>query len=290
MDYQHAVVIGSSIGGLLAARALADFFTQVTLLERDLLPSEPENRRGVPQGRHAHGLLPTGLNALEGFFPGRRPFERAGKASHQHIINDVSVNRLFQSCWLPQATQAVDFDPILFPQETPPQDPNVKHIIALDAGYTEVVVRPRFPSATVAFFQFGALLFKKEDLLTLDRQAFIDPADMAKLKEVERLKLAIPTRQIYRRELGTLTHTIRWAIYDFCRKTLDGVSLLNTLAWFVFRRFKSSRTTEDKTFYLGTGPYGGEVRRHEDQFGADYTVPGQANLSHRHPSTPRKDR
>jgi hypothetical protein len=70
MDYQHAVVIGSSVGGLLAARALVDFFSQVTLLERDLLPSEPENRRGVPQGRHAHGLLPTGLNALEGFFPG----------------------------------------------------------------------------------------------------------------------------------------------------------------------------------------------------------------------------
>lgn len=72
MDYQHAIVIGSSIGGLLAARALADFFTQVTLLERDLLPREPENRRGVPQGRHAHGLLPTGLSALEGFFPGLR--------------------------------------------------------------------------------------------------------------------------------------------------------------------------------------------------------------------------
>jgi len=72
MDYRHAVVIGSSIGGLLAARALADFFTKVTLLERDLLPTEPENRKGVPQGRHAHGLLPTGLSLLEGFFPGLR--------------------------------------------------------------------------------------------------------------------------------------------------------------------------------------------------------------------------
>jgi len=71
MDYQHAIVIGSSIGGLLAARALADF-TQVTLLERDLLPTESENRRGVPQGRHAHALLPTGLTALEGFLPGLR--------------------------------------------------------------------------------------------------------------------------------------------------------------------------------------------------------------------------
>jgi hypothetical protein len=206
--------------------------------------------------------------------PGRRPFERASKASHQHIINDVSVNTLLESCWLPQSNQAVDFGPILFSQEVPPENPNVKHIIAVDAGYTEVVVRPRFPSATVAFFQFGALLFKKEDLLRLDRQDFIDPADIAKLKEVERLKLAIPTRQIHRRELRTLTHTIRWIIHDFCKKTLDGVSLLDTLAWFVFRRFKSTRTTEDQTFYLGTGPYGGEVRLHESQFDADYTAPG----------------
>ena len=29
-----------------------------------------EHRRGVPQDRHAHGLLPSGLNALEDLFPG----------------------------------------------------------------------------------------------------------------------------------------------------------------------------------------------------------------------------
>lgn len=67
---KHAVVLGASMGGLLAARALADFFDTVTLVERDVLPDGPAQRRGVPQGRHAHGLLSGGLDALAELFPG----------------------------------------------------------------------------------------------------------------------------------------------------------------------------------------------------------------------------
>ncbi|OBB29236.1 2-polyprenyl-6-methoxyphenol hydroxylase-like oxidoreductase [Mycolicibacterium peregrinum] len=67
---KHAVVLGASMGGLLAARALADYFDTVTLVERDVLPDGPAQRRGVPQGRHAHGLLSGGLQALGELFPG----------------------------------------------------------------------------------------------------------------------------------------------------------------------------------------------------------------------------
>ena len=67
---QHAVVIGASMGGLLAARALADFYEQVTILERDTLPPVGEQRKGVPQGRHTHALLARGLEAMQAFFPG----------------------------------------------------------------------------------------------------------------------------------------------------------------------------------------------------------------------------
>lgn len=66
----RAVVIGASLGGLLAARVLAETYSQVTLLERDLLPDMGEQRRGVPQGRHAHGLLGRGREVLEELFPG----------------------------------------------------------------------------------------------------------------------------------------------------------------------------------------------------------------------------
>ena len=67
---EHAIVIGASMGGLLAARALSDFYTTVTVLERDAFPAADTPRKGVPQGRHTHGLLARGSAVLEKFFPG----------------------------------------------------------------------------------------------------------------------------------------------------------------------------------------------------------------------------
>jgi len=67
---ERAVVLGASMGGLLAARVLSDFFEAVTVVDRDALSDHPENRRGVPQGRHTHLLLPRGAQVVEEFFPG----------------------------------------------------------------------------------------------------------------------------------------------------------------------------------------------------------------------------
>jgi 2-polyprenyl-6-methoxyphenol hydroxylase-like FAD-dependent oxidoreductase len=66
---KHAIVIGASIGGLLAARALADRYDKVTIIERDELSEAFEPRKGVPQGLHTHGLLARGRDAIEGLFP-----------------------------------------------------------------------------------------------------------------------------------------------------------------------------------------------------------------------------
>jgi flavin-dependent dehydrogenase len=38
---RHAVVVGGSLAGMLAARVLADHFDGVTLLERDRFPETP---------------------------------------------------------------------------------------------------------------------------------------------------------------------------------------------------------------------------------------------------------
>lgn len=65
-----AVVLGASMGGLLAARVLADFYQKVTVVERDLLPDVPLNRRGVPQGRHPHALLGKAVEIIGDLFPG----------------------------------------------------------------------------------------------------------------------------------------------------------------------------------------------------------------------------
>jgi flavin-dependent dehydrogenase len=66
----HAVVVGGSMAGLLTARALADQFARVTVIERDRLPNGPHPRKGVPQARHVHILLLRGQAILEQWFPG----------------------------------------------------------------------------------------------------------------------------------------------------------------------------------------------------------------------------
>ncbi len=66
----QAVVLGASLAGLLAARVLADHFARVTVVDRDGLPDGVADRRGVPQGRHLHGLHPRGRVVLEELFPG----------------------------------------------------------------------------------------------------------------------------------------------------------------------------------------------------------------------------
>ena len=45
---EHAVVLGASIAGLLAARALTEAYERVTVVERDTLPAEGQARNGVP--------------------------------------------------------------------------------------------------------------------------------------------------------------------------------------------------------------------------------------------------
>jgi 2-polyprenyl-6-methoxyphenol hydroxylase-like FAD-dependent oxidoreductase len=65
----HAVVIGASLAGLLAARVLASHFKRVTVIERDRLIESTEPRRGVPQGRHVHALLARGQDIISEFFP-----------------------------------------------------------------------------------------------------------------------------------------------------------------------------------------------------------------------------
>jgi 2-polyprenyl-6-methoxyphenol hydroxylase-like FAD-dependent oxidoreductase len=91
---KQAVVIGSGIAGLAAAGALTDYFEQVTVLERDALPSEPQHRAGTPQGRHLHVLLMSGLRALDELFPGfARDLQQSG-AVPLKVGLDVRVERI----------------------------------------------------------------------------------------------------------------------------------------------------------------------------------------------------
>jgi len=66
---RQAVVVGAGMAGLPAARALADHFEHVVVLERDTLPLEASHRSGAPQSRHVHGPLGGGQRALGDLFP-----------------------------------------------------------------------------------------------------------------------------------------------------------------------------------------------------------------------------
>ncbi|MFE6904598.1 FAD-dependent oxidoreductase [Streptomyces sp. NPDC057717] len=86
---KRAVVIGASMAGLLAARALSYTFTNVIVIDRDVLPDSSVARRSVPQGKHLHGLLARGLNSLNELFPGFEDEMMAAGAARGDIQADI---------------------------------------------------------------------------------------------------------------------------------------------------------------------------------------------------------
>ncbi len=90
----HAIVLGASMSGLLAAKVLSDFYRTVTVVDRDDLPDEPVNRRGIPQGRHVHALLGRGGQIIDQLFPGfLRELVDAGGVS----LDDGDFSKIFVS-------------------------------------------------------------------------------------------------------------------------------------------------------------------------------------------------
>jgi len=91
---QHAIVLGASMGGMLAARVLADFYQTVTVVERDALSDDPTNRRGVPQGRHPHALLRRGGQIIDELFPG---ILNELVAAGAPVLDDGNMSRIWMS-------------------------------------------------------------------------------------------------------------------------------------------------------------------------------------------------
>ncbi|MFP8907951.1 MULTISPECIES: FAD-dependent oxidoreductase [Streptomyces] len=87
---RSAIVLGGSLAGMLAARALADFAT-VTVVERDALPDGPGPRRGLPQARHTHVLWSGGARAVEELLPGTADLLRGRGAHYVPVPTDMVV-------------------------------------------------------------------------------------------------------------------------------------------------------------------------------------------------------
>jgi len=167
---------------------------------------------------------------------GRRPMEQASKAAHGYIIKDAEVSEYLSKCVLPKYADQVDMSKINLFKLEEQQNP-IKFIIAIDGGYTEIPVKKEFPSAMLAFFQFGALIFSVSDLDEITCKPFIEPEDIAKLKEIQRFKLAVPTKNITLKDSTTLINTIRKTIYDFFMRSVDKDRFIETLLWFLYEEY-----------------------------------------------------
>ncbi|MFB1295999.1 FAD-dependent oxidoreductase [Mycobacterium sp. pW049] len=86
---KHAVVLGASMAGLMAARVLTEFYERVTIVERDELDDTSEPRRGVPQSRQPHVVLARCGEVIEELFPGITA-ELVAAGAHTWTDGDLS--------------------------------------------------------------------------------------------------------------------------------------------------------------------------------------------------------
>jgi hypothetical protein len=125
----------------------------------------------------------------------------------------------------------------------------------------------------MAFLQCGALSFSIKDLNEIEAQRFIDPADIARLKNIERLKLALPVRTIRLESESTFIASVRRTIFDFFQSDIAGHSLADTLKWLVFEEFGTPTA-----WSLASCPLCGErnIRLESGSFSSLHTAPCSA--------------
>lgn len=165
---------------------------------------------------------------------GRRPDELASKSSHSHIINDEEVKAFVNNCEYPKEASEITLDPALLVNIVYPDTNPIEHIVAMDGGYSTVPVKKTFPSSLITFFQFGEILLNTKDLDEISKMPFISRESMSKLKELERSKLVLPTKNVSYKKNMTLTHSVRWSIYEFFKNKNDGTTLLETVHWLIY--------------------------------------------------------
>ena len=164
---------------------------------------------------------------------GRKPMERASKISHSEIINNPVVASFLINCKLPEPAEKHDLTPFTFPVNRT-DGGGIAAVVALDGGYTETFVKEGFPSASVTFYNFGPLMFQLEDLRKIDADDFIDPRDFAKLKQLQRHSLVLPTKNVCLGGCDSLVISIRQTLRDFFeKKDADGQRLVDAVRWLV---------------------------------------------------------
>ncbi|MBA2851165.1 rRNA maturation protein Nop10 [Methanococcus maripaludis] len=205
---------------------------------------------------------------------GKRPFERASKSSHSNLANDQSIRDYIERCKIPEPSENIQdelADYIITLNENS-KNP-IESIIAIDGGYTEVTVRKEFPSAKLAFFQFGASCFKTSDLDDLSKLEFIDESDMSKLKDIEKLKLVLPIKGVSLASEHSLKDSVRKTIYEFFKGAGEKEnSHIESLKWLIYNEYLPKKDQKNE-YTLSQCPNCGtsRVKLHLNDMASDYT-------------------
>ena len=203
---------------------------------------------------------------------GNRPFELASKSNHIHIIKDPEVQSFLNSHELPKEGEEITLNSDYLVDIDYQIPDSVEYIIAVDGGDTTVPVKSKFPSSTLTFFQFGANLLTISDLKSLKEEAFIAPESIAKLKELQRIKFTLPTKNIgLIKEDGsraTLTYSVRKALYDFFKKH----DYLPTLKWFLFEEYKDQPRQNRELASHPENSSSKKIQFERDKINSDYIL------------------
>lgn len=170
----------------------------------------------------------------------RKPFEMASMINHSQIIQNRSVQNFIDSCIIPKT----NLNNINYPSGISAdisKMKNIKYIISVDGGYSETYIDKGFPSTALAFFNFGVLLFKLEDLENIDQSTIINPEDLKKLKEMDNISLVIPAKNILVKGCEDFTAGVRKTIFNFFNSSegssIKSETLLDTLKWLIYRKW-----------------------------------------------------
>jgi hypothetical protein len=162
--------------------------------------------------------------------------ERANKVSQVSVINNAVVQELLSQCAIPEASDVVTLTSLAQPVPPSVEQP-IRAVVAVDGSMREVSIRDEYPSATITFFAFGPVCFRLDALQALDHQPFIAPEDLARLKNIERYAVALPTRNISRNRLS-LVDSIRSTLHDFfAQRRGSEAPFYQTLRWILFRQW-----------------------------------------------------
>jgi len=170
----------------------------------------------------------------------KRPSEYASKSSHSYIIKEQAILDFLKKCNLPKTSDQIELkNEKVYLNKI--KDNPIKSIVAIDGGYSEIIAKEEFPSSTITFFQFGALIFNIRDLENLKYKPFIDPEDVAKLKDIERFKFVMPTKNMTIENEDSLINSVRRALFSYFKlePANSKDKFIDALKWFVYEEYNN---------------------------------------------------